>query len=412
MAFTYNHTRKACYLAYICQAVINNLAPLLFIIFQDSDGLSYEKLGGLILLNFLTQLVVDIVAARYADKIGYRTAMVAAHILCAAGFLLLSAAPLMPVSMFAGLGIGVVTFGIGGGLLEVLVSPIIDSLPAPSEQKAAGMSLLHSFYCWGQVAVVAITTVLLALMGNRSWQIIPLIWMLLPIINLFLFLKVPLAPQEHDKITGVGRLFRMPVFWAAMAVMVCAGASEQTISQWSSLFAEQGLGLSKVWGDLAGPCMFAVLMGLGRTFYGIFGAKIRLIPFIGVSAVLCVASYLITALSGIPVISLVGCALCGLSVSIMWPGAFSLSAARFPMGGTAMFGILAMCGDLGCASGPWLAGIVADATTGSGFFASINNFLFGGDALGLKMGILVGTLFPVIMLCCLPVLGKNPGGDI
>jgi len=402
-AFTYRHTRWACNLGTICLAANNNLLPLLFIIFQDSYGISYERLGRLILLNFLTQLVTDIIAARYADKIGHRAAMILAHALCAAGLIFISAASLLPFGIYGALALGTIISSIGSGLLEVLVSPISDALPAEKESKAANMALLHSFYCWGQVLVVVVTTFLLLLVGHERWRLLPLVWIILPVTALFLFAKVPLVTShEPANASGIKKLFASRVFWASMLLMLCSGASEITVSQWSSMFAEQSLGITKVLGDLIGPCMFAVMMGIGRTFYGVWGNKIRLAPFIAASAFLCVISYLMISLSTRPAVSLAGVLLCGFSVSIMWPGTLSLNAARFPLGGTAMFGILAMSGDLGAAAGPWLAGFSAErASKGAGVLNNLNLIS------PLHFGILIGIIFPFLMLAVIVAARKS-----
>lgn len=385
MKFTYTATRRVCYIGYITQGIINNLSPILFIIFQSDFGLSYEKLGSLILINFVTQLIVDIISVKFVDKLGYRIPIVASHAFAALGLVLMGVLPAVLPDPYIGLVIASITGGIGGGLLEVLLSPLVDSLPAPEHQKASAMSLLHSFYCWGQMLVVLATTLLLRVIGGGSWYFLPVGWAIVPIVNMLLFLRVPFTQTlPMEKRTELKTLLRAPSFVAILVLMLCAGASELTVSQWSSLFAEQALGISKLWGDIAGPCMFAALMGLGRIIYGVWGVRIKLIPFMTGMTALCVVCYLIAALSRNPVLSLIGCAVCGFSVSIMWPGTFSAASARFPLGGAAMFGLMAMFGDIGCAFGPWLAGIVADNSHG-----------------GLNAGILAGTVFPLAMIIIL-----------
>ncbi len=373
------HTRRACYAAYVTQAIVNNLAPLLFIVFQAGYGVPYEMLGRLVLLNFATQLVTDVVAIKIVDRVGYRGPLVLAHALVAAGLVLLAVLPSALSSPYLGLALAIVVYGVGGGLLEVLVSPVVEALPGPREGKAAAMSLLHSFYCWGQVLVVVGTTLLLALLGHARWQALPLVWTAVPLANLVILLRVPMPPTVPDEHrTTLRSLFGAPAFAAFVVLMVCAGAAELTMAQWSSLFAEQALGMPKLWGDLLGPCLFAVLMGLGRFAYGFRGERIRLIPAMTACGALATACYLLAALAGAPLVSLVGCALCGLAVSLLWPGTFSVAAARFPLGGAAMFGLLAVGGDAGAALGPWLAGLVADASAG-----------------GLRAGVLAGTVFPL-----------------
>lgn len=388
-------TRRACYAGYVTQAIVNNLAPLLFIVFQGRYHVPLEMLGRLVLVNFTVQLLTDIVAVRVVDRVGYRRPLVLAHLLCVAGLVLLCVAPAVLPSPYAGLIVAVVVYAVGGGLLEVLVSPVVDALPVPGGRKAAQMSLLHSFYCWGQVGVVAGTTLLLALIGQPRWHVLPLLWALVPLVNLVVFVRVPMpatVPDEHR--TSLRGLFGAPAFAAAMALMLCAGASELTMSQWSSLFAEEGLGAGKVWGDLAGPCLFAILMGVGRMAYGLWGERIPLAPALACCGVLATACYLVAALVADPVVSLVGCALCGLAVSLLWPGTFSLASARFPLGGAAMFGVLAVFGDAGGASGPWITGAVAEATAGS----HLAGLLPPDGGSGLRAGLLVGTFFPLAVV--------------
>jgi fucose permease len=376
---TFDGTRRACYAGYVTQAIVNNLAPLLFIVFQTQYHVPYEMLGRLVLLNFAAQLVTDLVAVTVMDRLGYRVPLVLAHVLCVVGLVLLAALPSLLASPYLGLSLAIVVYGIGGGLLEVVVSPVVDALPTPREGKAAAMSLLHSFYCWGQVVVVLVTTLLLAQIGQGDWRAVPLLWAVVPVVNVVFLLRVPLPPTVPDEHrTARGELFTTRAFPVLLVLMLCAGAAELTISQWSSLFAEQALGLPKVGGDLAGPLLFAALMGVGRIAYSRYGETIRLVPALVGCGALATLCYLTAALSSSPVLSLLGCAMCGLAVSLLWPGTFSLAAARFPAGGVAMFAILAMLGDAGAAAGPWLAGVVADASAG-----------------GLRAGLLVGTVFPL-----------------
>ena len=391
---TFDHTRRACYAGYITQAIVNNLAPLLFIVFQTQYAVSYERLGRLVLLNFATQLLTDLVAVTLADRTGYRLPLVLAHVCCMVGLVLLAVLPSILASPYLGLSLAIVVYAIGGGLLEVMVSPVVDALPSPPEGKVGAMSLLHSFYCWGQVVVVLGTTLLLEQMGQTAWQILPLVWAVVPLANLAVFLRVPLPPPVPDTHRmALGSLCMAPAFAAALVLMGCAGAAELTMSQWASLFAEQGLGLPKLWGNLVGPCLFAVLMGIGRCVYGLWGAQILLVPALVGCGILATGCYLTAALVTDPVLSLMGCALCGLAVSLLWPGTFSLAAARFPFGGAAMFGLLAVGGDAGAATGPWLAGVVAEATTGTQ--GTLSALLPDAGSAGLRSGLLIGTIFPL-----------------
>jgi MFS family permease len=380
----YKSTLHACYLGYITQALIVNLPPLLFVVFQKKFGLSYTMLGSLVTINFVTQLIVDALAIKYVDKIGQRMSVVMAHFFAAIGMISLAILPRVLPSPYLGLILACILFSIGGGLIEVLISPIVESLPG--DAKASSMSLLHSFYSWGQVIVIIVSTIVLLFVGQDLWFVLPILWALLPIFTLFKFTQVPLIPPiEESKRTPLKVLLSSKIFLIALLLMVCSGASEQSMSQWASLFAEQGLGISKVLGDLLGPCLFAIMMGIGRTWYGIKGQKLNIHKALVVSCVLCVASFVITASVPIPAISLLGCALCGLSVSLMWPGMLSMTAASYPSGGVAMFAIMALGGDLGCSVGPQLVGIIADKSN-------------------LNSGLLTAVIFPVIMLSGLVLL--------
>ena len=393
--YTYKHTLHACYLGYVTQAIVNNLAAILFIVFQTQFAISFEMIGRLILINFTTQICADVFAVKYADRIGYRPTAIAAHIFCAVGLIGLGVFPMVFPDPYLGLVTAVIIYAIGGGLIEVLISPIVDALPG--DAKASAMSLLHSFYCWGQMTVVIVTTLLLWAFGLGIWYILPILWSLVPIYNVFRFAKVPLVPpipEEHK--TPIKRLLTTNIFVVAMVLMICAGASELTMSQWSSLFAELGLGVPKVVGDLLGPALFALFMGIGRTVYGIWGHKIHLKSALLASAIFCVLCYAVTVFAAHPLVSLMGCALCGLAVALMWPGTFSLTAASFPLGGTALFGILAICGDIGAATGPWLAGAASQYALDSSRLLAygVQNGL-SPDQVSLRFGLLVAMIFPI-----------------
>lgn len=373
----YKATLQACYLGYITQALIVNLPPLLFVVFREKFSLTYTMLGNLVLLLFITQLCVDALSIKFIDRIGQRTAAVIAHLFAAAGMIALAFLPRL-ISPYAGLVVSFILFSIGGGLIEVLVSPIVESLPGDS--KASSMSLLHSFYSWGQVLVIILTTAALLLTGFDFWFVIPLLWAILPVATLIKFTKVPLVPpQRAEERTTFKGLMSSRIFIIALLLMVCSGAAEQAMAQWASLFAEKGLGIPKALGDLLGPCLFAVMMGIGRTLYGIKGQKINLRKTLIACCLLCVVSFAVTALVPAAAVSLLGCSMCGLAVSLMWPGMISLTAQSYPVGGTAMFALLALGGDLGCSVGPWLTGVVADSAS-------------------LNIGLLTGMIFPAIMI--------------
>ena len=392
----YKRTKLACYAAIITQAVQNNLPPLLFVLFQEQFGISYEMLGRLILANFVTQICVDLVSIKLADRIGYRACMIAGQLCTAVGLLGLTTLPFL-LPPYVGLTISIILAAIGGGMTEVLVSPVVDALPG--DEKAAAMSMLHSFYCWGQVATVLISTLLLFALGDAAWRVLPLLWMVMPIASVVLIATAPFAAESGAESGGmrVRDLLRQPLFLVAMVIMTCAGASELTMSQWASTFAERGLHVTKVLGDLLGPCLFAVFMGLGRMLYGKLGSRLPLKKSLMGCAILCIVCYLTAALSPAPFLALMGCAVCGFSVSLMWPGSLSMAAARFPFGGTALFAILAVMGDLGCSVGPWLAGAVSDAAQGVpalAEFAAQSGLTL--EQLGLKSGLLPGVIFSAI----------------
>ena len=392
----FKSTVFACYRGYITQGIVNNLSPLFFVLFQNKFGISYSLISALILCNFVTQVITDMLSVKYVDRIGYRKSAVIAHALAFLGLVMQGTLPNVLPAPYVGLVLATIVNGVGGGLIEVIISPIVDS--CPGDAKASAMSLLHSFYCWGQVGVVLITTLLLRLIGEDLWFIIPILWSLLPLYNLFRFLKVPLMPTvpEEEK-TPLKTLFTSKIFLVALLLMLCAGASELAMSQWSSLFAERALGVTKVIGDLLGPCLFAVFMGIGRTIYGVWGEKIHLTGAMVFCAALCILCHLGTALFENPWLSLLSCALCGFSVSLMWPGTFSLTSAAYPKGGTAMFGILAVLGDVGCSVGPALMGAVSGAVSGNAnIAASFPNLT--ADQLGLKSGMLFSAVFPAFIL--------------
>ncbi|MBQ6239536.1 MAG: MFS transporter [Firmicutes bacterium] len=383
----YRSTVYACFVGYIVQAVINNFVPLLFLTFQGEFGIPLSQITFLITFNFGVQLVVDLVSGLFVDRIGYRAAMILADACCAAGLILLAVLPGLLPNPYVGLLIAVTVYAIGGGLLEVLVSPIVEACPADNKEKA--MSMLHSFYCWGSVGVVLISTIFFRFAGIRNWRILAVLWTLVPLANLISFTKVPIASliEDGEKGATFGELMHNSVFWLFMIMMVCSGASEQAVSQWASAFAESGLHISKTLGDLFGPMFFSIMMGLSRLLYGKFGEKMNLPRFMQLSAVLCIASYLLIVLVPNPVIALLGCGFAGFSVGIFWPGTFSLGSDGIKNGGTLMFALYALAGDVGCSGGPTLAGTVASQAGGN-----------------LRSGIGAALVFPVLMLLGLIVL--------
>ena len=381
----YNNTIVACYIGYIVQAIVNNFVPLLFITFQNTYNISLDRITLLVTVNFGVQLLVDLLSSKLVDKTGWRTAMIAAHVFAALGLAGLTLLPELFGDAFYGLLLAVIFYAVGGGLLEVCVSPIVEA--CPTKRKAAAMSLLHSFYCWGSVAVILASSLYFLFRGTGDWKVMALIWAAVPALNCIYFMLVPMPEQEAEAKSGSFKaLFGNKIFWLMALLMICAGASELCIAQWASSFAESGLGVSKVVGDIAGPCAFAFLMGVSRLVFAKLSEKVRLEPMLLVSGVLCAGGYLIIALSPNAVLSLVGCGICGFAVGAMWPGTFSLSAGGIKGGGTMMFAFLALAGDIGCTAGPTLVGFVTDALGGK-----------------LQKGLSFGIIFPVILCIGLAV---------
>lgn len=384
----FQHTIYACYIGYITQAIVNNLAPLLFLVFRREFGLGLDQITLITTVNFLVQLSVDLLAVKWVDRIGYRVSAVAAHLFAGAGLVGMALFPVVFPEPYTGLLFAVVCYAIGGGLIEVIISPIVEA--CPTSKKEAAMSLLHSFYCWGHVGVVLLSTLFFTIWGTGSWKILTCLWAVIPFVNLIYFTKVPLYPiVEENEGMSLRELCGQKIFWILMLLMVCAGASEQGMSQWSSAFAESALQVSKTVGDLAGPCAFAVLMGTARALYGKYSDHLPLQGVMAGSCILCVVCYLVAALSGQALVALAACALCGFSVGIFWPGTFSVATRKLPGGGTAMFALMALAGDMGCSSGPTVVGLVA------------------GAGAGLKIGLVAAIVFPVVLLFGLWILNRK-----
>lgn len=384
----YKKTLIACYLGFITQAISANYAPLLFLTFKNTYAISLDKIALIPMIFFLTQLFTDLAAIKFVDKIGYRACVVASQVLSAIGLVLMAVLPeVLPVP-FVGILLSVILYAIGSGLIEVLISPIVEA--CPFDNKESMMSLLHSFYCWGTVGVILGSTIFFAIFGIEHWRFLTVIWAILPLANTFNFISCPIERLVEDgEGMPVGQLLRLPLFWLLMLLMVCSGASEISMLQWASAFTEAALGVSKTIGDLAGPCMFAILMGLARIFHGKANEKLDLTKMMFFCGTLCVICYLMASFATIPILGLMGCALCGLSVGIMWPGTLSISAQKCPTGGTAMFAILALAGDLGGSIGPSIVGMISN--------------LAGGN---LKSGLLVASIFPIVLILGLFVLKK------
>lgn len=385
-ALNYQKTKIACYLGFITQAISANFAPLLFLKFHHDYQISLGNIAWISTCFFFTQLLIDLFCAKFVDRIGYRVCVVASEVCSATGLIGLAFLPEIFPNPLAGILCSVILYAMGSGLIEVLCSPIIEA--CPFDNKEATMSLLHSFYCWGAVGTILISTIFFLIFGIESWKWLAVLWALIPVVNIYNFATCPieyLVDEENGM--KVTELFRKPLFWIAICLMICSGASELAMAQWASAYAEAALGLSKTIGDLAGPCMFAVAMGISRVIFGKYGERIDLMKFMASSGILCVICYFLTALSSNPILGLIGCIVCGFSVGIMWPGTISISSKEFPMGGTAMFALLAMAGDLGGSIGP---GIVGRVTQSAG-----NN---------IQVGMGVGLVFPFILLIMLFIL--------
>jgi len=376
----YRKTLIACYLGFITQAITANFAPLLFLTFHHDYQISLGQIALIPTAFFLTQLLVDAFCARYVDRIGYRRAIVVSQFAAGTGLVGLAFLPDLLPDPFTGIILSVIIYAVGSGLIEVLCSPIVEA--CPFNNKESVMSLLHSFYCWGSLGVALISTLFFTVFGVGSWRIIACIWALVPLTNVFNFISCPIAPLVKDgKSMSMKQLCRSPLFWTAVLLMVCAGASELSMAQWASAYAESALGLSKTMGDLAGPCLFAITMGVCRVLYGKWGEKVELTGFMLASGGMCLVCYLLASMTASPLLGLIGCITCGFSVGIMWPGTLSIASARMPLGGTAMFALLAMAGDLGGAFGPSLVGAATQ--------------FFGND---LRMGLRVGCVFPIALI--------------
>lgn len=384
----YRKTLIACYLGFVTQAITANFAPLLFLTFHNTYNIPLGRIALISSLFFITQLVVDILCARFADIIGYRKCVVGSQLFSAAGLVGLAFLPEICPDPFAGIIISTMVYAIGSGLTEVLVSPIVEA--CPFEHKEAAMSLLHSFYCWGSVGVILLSTVFFSVFGIANWKWVSCIWALIPLYNMYNFAVCPIEhPTEDGKGMKIGSLLKVPSFRISILLMICAGASELSMSQWASAFAESALGLSKAMGDIAGPCMFAVTMGISRSLYGKYGGRLDLMKFMIGSGGLCLICYLVASLSDIPLLGLAGCIMCGFSVGIMWPGTISICSAKIPSGGTAMFALLAMAGDLGGALGPGIVGNISQSA--------------GDD---MQKGMLAGCIFPIVLIISVLII-KN-----
>lgn len=389
MKSKYQKTLIACYLGFITQAITANFAPLLFLTFHRTYQISLGRIAFISTAFFFTQLLVDLFCAKYVDRIGYRRSVIASEVFSASGLIGLAFLPSLLPDPYVGILISVIIYAMGSGLIEVLVSPIVEA--CPFDNKESVMSLLHSFYCWGSVGVILLSTIFFAIFGIENWRILACIWALIPLYNTFNFISCPIESlTEEGEGLSIRQLCHIPIFWLALVLMVCAGASEISMAQWVSAYVESALGISKSIGDIIGPCLFAVMMGTSRSFYGKYGENIDLMKFMIGSGALCLVCYLLSALAPLPFLNLVGCAVCGFSVGIMWPGTISIASQKIPLGGTAMFALLAMAGDLGGSVGPGIVGFVTQNANDN-----------------LKVGMLAGCVFPTVLVLSVLLLKRK-----
>lgn len=403
---SYKLTIYACYLGFFAQAIVINLTPILFIPLRRLYGLSYEQLGLLVFINFTTQVICDLAFHRVVDKYGYRPFILAANVLKVIGFLIFASAPSLFSHPYTGFIIGTIIFSGAGGLFEVLLSPIVNSIP--TDEKATAMSVLHSFYAWGQLSVILFTTLLVYYLGIHSWQLIILMWLIVPTVNFVMFLKAPLGPLVPDDVRLTNRaLVRKPFFVLAFLAIIFGGASEQVAAQWTSAFLEMGLNIPKVVGDVAGVCSFAFCLGVARLVYGIYGQKINLRKVMVYGSLVAMGCYVVIAFSHSAVLSFAACMVCGFSVSLLWPGTLVITAERYPLAGTGLFAMLAAGGDVGCALGPWMTGVVIETSQRSEWLQNLVKA--GGDnleQLGLRSGMLAAAFIPLVAFVCFYQLNK------
>lgn len=408
----YKKSRIACYTGYVTQAIVVNLAPLLFVIFQEDFDFSLSFIAAITLFTFLLQMGIDVAAIWFVEKTSYRTLAVSSQLTACVGLVMMAFLPriMMPE---VGIIISVIVYSTGSGLCEVVLSPLIEAIPSGDNENGSSMTLMHSFYAWGQAAVILLTTLLLRVIGNGLWWIIPLLWAIIPLFNTVAFMRVPLADMTvHEEESRMSRMLRRPEFLIAFLLMISAGAAEQAMAQWASMFCEKGLCVSKVVGDIFGPCTFAVMMGIGRTLHGLYGARIKMTRLLFVLSAFTVACYLVTVFAPVPLVSLIACGLCGLGVSVMWPGMLALCSSRYPAAGASMFAILALGGDIGCSLGPWVTGIASDTVIGlcervEGLASLCAISGLSAEQLGLRAGFLCATVFPLAMLFGVILLSRS-----
>ncbi|MBQ8642903.1 MAG: MFS transporter [Clostridia bacterium] len=399
MEAKYRRVKWACYVSSISMSVIGNLSPVLFLTFRDLYGISYSLLGLLVLINFMTQLTIDLIFTFFSHKFNIPLAVKLTPVLAFCGLVLFALTPwLFPNAVYAGMVVGTVIFSAAGGFGEVLGSPVIAAIPAKDPDRE--MSKLHSVYAWGVVFVILFATLFLLLFGRENWQILTLIFTLVPFISFFLYAGAEIPPMETpEKVSGVVAYLKNKNLWLSVFAIFLGGSAECTMAQWNSGYLEQALGISKVWGDMFGVAMFGLMLGLGRTLYAKYGRRIGHILFLcAIGSTLC---YLVAAVTDIPVLGLAACAFTGFCTSMLWPGNLIVATDRIPGAGVFLYAMMAAGGDLGASVGPQLVGVITDAVIGSSSMISMAQSLsLTPEQLGMKLGMLVGMLFP---LAAIPV---------
>lgn len=401
--------KAACYFSNISMSIVGNLPPLLFLTFREQYGISYSLLGLLVLINFVTQLVVDLVFSFFSHKYNISATVKVMPLLTVAGLLLYAFSPMiLPNFVYGGLILGTVIFSAAAGLGEVLISPVIAALPSPDPDRE--MSKLHSVYAWGAVGVVILSGAFLFFLDKAYWPILCASYAIIPLLSAILYLFSDIPELNTERVEGgILRCFKDRRLWACVAAIFLGGAAECTMAQWSSAYLEMGLGLDKAIGDIFGVALFSVMLGMGRTLYAKRGRNIRkVILFGGIGAVVC---YFTAAVTKTAVLGLIACAVCGICVSMLWPGNLVVATERFPKGGVFIFAIMAAGGDLGASVGPQLVGIVTDKMIASVRASEIaSSFGISTDQLGMKAGMLVGMLFPLAaVFLYLAILKKDTG---
>ena len=383
----YGKTKRACYLGFVTQAIVANFTPLLFLAFHRECDIPIASLALIPAVFYVVQLITDFLCAKFRN-LNYRKSIILSEITSALGLIGLSFLPALFSNPLIGILICVCIYAVGSGLIEVLCSPIIEACPFPN--KEGMMSLLHSFYCWGAVGVILGSTLFFAFFGLENWRILACLWALIPLYNILNFATCPIEPIVQDSEgMSMGQLLRSRTFWPFLILMIAAGASESSMAQWTSAFAEASLGVDKAVGDLAGPCSFAFCMGLGRLWYGKKGQSMDLRAYMIGAGILCFAAYLTASLSPVPIIAFAGCMVSGLAVGIMWPGSISLTSVRIPGGGTALFALLALAGDIGGTLGPSLVGLATKSAENS-----------------IQSGLLAASVFPILLVVSLLILRR------